>query len=97
MRAGDQGLFVVSGARDQVGLTRREREVLRYIAQGLGNQHIADELVISLSTAKVHVHRVLEKLDVKTRAAAAARAAIDPSLYAAPEKRSSTADSDARG
>jgi len=96
-RAGDERLLAKAGAPNQAGLTRREREVLRCIAQGLSNQGIADELVISLSTAKVHVHHVLEKLGVKTRSAAAARGAIDPSLYAAPDISSSIRDSDASG
>ena len=96
-RAGDERLLAKAGAPNQARLTRREREVLRCIAQGFSNQGIADELVISLSTAKVHVHHVLEKLGVKTRSAAAARGAIDPSLYAAPDISSSIRDPDASG
>jgi LuxR family transcriptional regulator, maltose regulon positive regulatory protein len=55
-------------------LTRREREVLELIRQGLSNRQIAHTLWISESTVKVHVHRVLEKLGVQSRTQAAALA-----------------------
>ena len=48
-------------------LTRREAEVLRLLAEGYTNAEIADRLVVSHSTAKVHVHNILRKLDVHTR------------------------------
>ncbi len=48
-------------------LTPRELEVLALMSEGLTNQEIATQLVISPSTAKVHVHHVLEKLGAKTR------------------------------
>jgi ATP/maltotriose-dependent transcriptional regulator MalT len=48
-------------------LTRRENEVLQLMAEGLSNAQIAERLVISISTAKLHVHHVLEKLGAKSR------------------------------
>jgi serine/threonine-protein kinase PknK len=52
-------------------LTPREGEVLTLIGQGLSNGEIATRLVITESTAKVHVHNILAKLRVKTRLQAA--------------------------
>ncbi len=52
-------------------LTERELEVLRCIAQGLDNEEIAKTLSISAKTVKVHVSRVLAKLDVTDRTKAA--------------------------
>lgn len=49
----------------EYGLTKREYEVLCLIAEeGLDNQEIADRLVVSLSTARAHVHNILNKLYV---------------------------------
>jgi len=55
-------------------LTPREQEVLALMVQGLSNPEIADRLVISLSTVKFHVSRILCKLGVTSRAEAAALA-----------------------
>jgi len=52
-------------------LTPREVEVLDLIRQGLSNSEIAETLVISTSTAKVHVHHILKKLGVESRLQAA--------------------------
>lgn len=52
-------------------LTIREQEILSLIAQGKSNQEIADILVISLGTVKVHVHAILKKLEVNDRTQAA--------------------------
>jgi DNA-binding NarL/FixJ family response regulator len=54
-------------------LSPREREVLGLMARGFRNREIANALVISESTTKVHVRHVLEKLGVRTRAEAVAR------------------------
>ncbi|MGW9554023.1 response regulator [Nocardiopsis sp. NPDC055551] len=50
------------------GLTAREREVLALVGQGLSNDEIARELVLSPATAKTHVSRTMVKLGVRDRA-----------------------------
>lgn len=52
-------------------LTAREREVLIGIAQGFTNKEIAAKLFMSLSTVKVHVHTVFQKLGLPNRTEAA--------------------------
>jgi ATP/maltotriose-dependent transcriptional regulator MalT len=52
-------------------LTDREAEVLDLIADGMTNQEIAEKLYIGLSTVKVHVRHILEKLEVRSRTEAA--------------------------
>ena len=56
------------------GLTEREMDVLALIVDGLTNPQIADKLCITISTTKTHVHSILQKLYVKTRAKATAMA-----------------------
>jgi len=53
------------------GLTPRELDVLRLIAEGRTNPEIGKALYMSPKTASVHVSRILSKLDVKTRTEAA--------------------------
>jgi DNA-binding NarL/FixJ family response regulator len=55
-------------------VTRRESEVLRCLAEGLTNRRIADRLGVSEHTIHRHVTSILRKLDLPTRAAAAAHA-----------------------
>jgi DNA-binding CsgD family transcriptional regulator len=54
------------------GLTAREREVLALVAEGRSNASIAQRLQLSEHTVKRHVANILLKLDLPTRAAAAA-------------------------
>lgn len=53
-------------------LSGRELEVSRYLVQGRSNKEIARQLGISAATVKNHVHNILEKLHVHTRAEAVA-------------------------
>jgi LuxR family maltose regulon positive regulatory protein len=55
-------------------LSQREREVLRLIAQGLSNRDISERLFLALSTVKGHNQKIFEKLQVKRRTEALARA-----------------------
>ena len=50
------------------GLTAREREVLKLIAEGHTNQAIADKLVISPSTVQTHRTRIMQRLNLHNRA-----------------------------
>ncbi len=52
-------------------LTGRELEILKLVAQGLGNEAIAAQLVISSRTAGVHVSHILDKLGLENRTQAA--------------------------
>ncbi len=57
-----------------MGLTARELEVLRLLAEGKSSREIGAELFISHRTASTHVANIFSKLDVDNRAAAVARA-----------------------
>ena len=56
----------------RLGLTPRELDVLRLVAEGASNPAIAEALVISPKTASVHVSNILAKLGVGNRGEAAA-------------------------
>ena len=68
-----EALIHAVAAREAAGrtLTRRERQVLALMAEGMTNAEIADRLVISLSTAKTHVSSIISKLGVSSRTEAA--------------------------
>ena len=51
----------------KLGISDRELEVLKLMAEGLSNQEIADRLFVSLNTIKTHSSRIFEKLDARRR------------------------------
>jgi len=53
--------------REDLGITRRELEILELIARGLSNREIAEKLFVSESTVKTHSSRVFDKLGAKRR------------------------------
>jgi NarL family two-component system response regulator LiaR len=67
-------------------LTKRELDVLRLVAQGKSNRQIADELVITVGTVRVHVSSILGKLHLASRTQA--------TLYALREGLASLEDVD---
>ena len=60
--------FAVNEARlRELGITRREREILELIATGLSNREIAERLFVSENTVKTHSSRLFDKLSAKRR------------------------------
>lgn len=57
------------------GLTQRELEVLKLVAEGLNNGEIAQKLIISPSTVKFHITNLCQKMQVQTRVEAIVLAA----------------------
>ncbi|MGD0193399.1 MAG: response regulator transcription factor [Candidatus Dormibacteria bacterium] len=62
--------LVSAAAENMPSITRRERDVLRLMADGKNNAEIAVLLFLSENTVKTHVSNILEKLGCKDRAAA---------------------------
>lgn len=61
-------------AINELGISKRELEVLQLMADGLSNQEIAERLFVSLNTIKTHSSKVFEKMDVKRRTQAVEKA-----------------------
>ena len=58
----------------QLGISKREHEVLELIAGGLSNQEIADKLFVSINTVKTHSSSLFLKLDASMRTQAIQKA-----------------------
>ncbi len=57
-----------------IPLTSRELEILQLMSQGYSNQKIADKLYVSINTIKTHISNLFDKLEVRSRVEALARA-----------------------
>ncbi|MDV9202405.1 helix-turn-helix domain-containing protein, partial [Streptomyces sp. Wh19] len=73
-RVEDRLREAAAAAVESFGLTRREQDVHRLVAEGHTNRRIAEQLYISPKTASVHVSSILAKLGVSSRGEAAALA-----------------------
>jgi two-component system, NarL family, response regulator LiaR len=60
-------------ARERLGITPRELEVLQLVARGLSNREIGETLFVSESTVKTHCSRVFDKLGARRRTEAVKR------------------------
>ena len=65
---------LMPGGKGDYGLTAREQEILRLLAEGLLKKEIADALSISVNTVSTHLRRVYDKLHVNTNTGAVAKA-----------------------
>ena len=90
-QATDLAMAVASGAApddperpQRISLTPRERQVAALVASGRTNRQIGRVLGISEKTAEVHLHHVMSKLDVRSRAEVAAWAVAQH--LSAPER-----------
>lgn len=64
-----ESLWGTKASRYDIPLTKREKEILELISEGLSNKEIADQLCISLRTVETHRFNIVQKLDVKNTAA----------------------------
>lgn len=71
-----------------VKMTKRERDVVALIAEGLTNKEIAQKLELSRYTVKSHVHNILEKLSMSTRVQIARHIHLQNSIKTAVDKTS---------
>jgi DNA-binding NarL/FixJ family response regulator len=61
----------VTTADPELGLSKRETEILQLLSKGMANKEIADQLVLSVETVRVHLKRIYDKLHVHSRTEAA--------------------------
>ena len=74
LSARTQELTQTSGERRRPALAPRERQLIRFVRQGLRNREIAKELGVTEGTIKVYLHGVFDKLGVSSRTELAIRA-----------------------
>lgn len=77
--------------QDRVELSDREKQVLELVVTGASNKEIAQQLVISVNTVKVHVRNIFEKLAVQSRTEATLLA-IQEKLVTVPDNESGPPD-----
>jgi DNA-binding NarL/FixJ family response regulator len=85
-QAASGGFAQSRGTEEMESLTPREIEVLRLLSQGQTNPQIAQNLLVSRGTVKIHVQHIISKLGVSDRTQAAVRA-IEAGLLGAGTRR----------
>jgi len=88
----DPRLREAVGVSRQTPLSKREREIMLLLAQGLTGEQAAEQLVLSAETVKTHIRNAMGKLEASTRAHAVALALRDgqisaPAYASAPPPR----------
>lgn len=73
-------------AVDAHGLSTREQDVMKLLAEGLRNQEIAERLFVSLSTVKAHVNAIMEKLAAQDRTKAVVTAIKRGIIHLPPQE-----------
>ena len=59
---------------DSVSVTRREKEILRALAEGLAQKEIAEKLYIAQATVNTHIQNIYDKLNVRNSVGAVVEA-----------------------
>src|ERR1700676_2568135 len=67
LAAGGKPFIADQRKREDLGITRRELEILELIAEGMSNREIAEKLFVSENTVKTHSSRVFDKLGARRR------------------------------
>ena len=81
----------MSDEQSNIQLSRRERQVLEMVVTGASNREIADKLVISINTVKVHMRNIFEKMGVQSRTEASMRA-LQEGLVSVPDQEAGSSD-----
>lgn len=86
--------YAISGANNSIinktkQMTKREKQVVDLIANGLTNKEIAQQLHLSTYTVKSHVHNILEKLSLCTRVQIAKHTYLTESSQSTPDNTAS--------
>jgi DNA-binding CsgD family transcriptional regulator len=89
--APDRKDAVPAQGADRVPLTRREREILGALAEGLSGAQIAEKLVLSPETVRTHVRNAMAKLGASTRSQAVALALQHHEIAADPSRAEAAA------
>jgi DNA-binding NarL/FixJ family response regulator len=63
----EMGAFPSSSVREQLGLTSKEQQILRLVAQGMTNKEIANQYRLSEQTVKNHLYRMNQKVGTEDR------------------------------
>jgi DNA-binding CsgD family transcriptional regulator len=80
----EQGLRFSEGLLEPLELTRREAQVLLWVARGKTDKEVGALLYVSPRTVKKHLEHVYEKLGVKSRTEAVALALLSASAFTSP-------------